>query len=308
LHIKAAGRHANPIGKRFGTLTFKVPIENEFLLVECTTFRKETYEDGSRNPMVEFVEDITHDLSRRDFTINAMAISPRGYLIDPFGGKDDLMNGMLRAVGNPTIRFKEDPLRLLRLCRFAAQMGEMRVDPVTAKSARTRAHRILMVSKERWVQEMDKLLVSDNPRDGLIMMERNNLLRYMFPELQIQVGYDQRSPYHDFELWEHTMKVVEALPKDATLRWAGLFHDIGKPFVAVEKGKAFERTRGYEKWMVGQVNYPKHDMFGAEIVLKICTYLKFSNERRKSVVELVRDHSLDDSPLKVADCGSQKKV
>jgi len=306
--VKAAGRHVNPIGKRYGTIMFKTPVNGTFIPVEVTTFRAEEYREDCRKPDCVFVENLHDDLSRRDFTINAMAIKPNGKLIDPFGGQKDIIDekGLLRAVGNPTIRFKEDPLRILRLCRFASQFG-FAAESNTLDKAEKRSHRILMTSKERWVQEMDKLLLGKEVFHGLQMLAYTGVLRYIIPELWMQWKFDQRSPYHDFSLYTHTSKVVEALPLDIDLRWAGLLHDVAKPFCAVEKGKTFQRRLYSSVWDVRQLNFPKHDMLGGEMADRICGYLKFSKDRRERVVKLVTEHSGDDSPLKVADCGNQKK-
>ncbi len=290
--VRAADRKPYLVGSRFGTVGFKVNVDGVWHYVEVTTFRSETYESGSRKPAVEFVSNITHDLSRRDFTINAMARKGRR-VINPFGGQEDLTNGILRAVGTPSHRFKEDPLRMLRLCRFVSQFG-FEIEPTTLKHAQQRAHRILTVSRERWMQELDKLLLGEHVLAGLGALNDTHLLRFVLPEIGLQTGYDQRSPYHDFELWLHTALVVEATPPDLTLRWAALLHDIGKPFVRRERPD--------------RANYPQHDLVGAELVLKLAAYLKWSNERRDLVSALVRDHLSESSPLKEADSGAQKLV
>ena len=128
-------------------------------------------------------------------------------------------------------------------------------------------HRILMVSRERWVQELDKILTADHPSIGLDFLARTRLLNFMLPELAAQVGYDQDSPYHELTLWEHTLSTVDQAPNDMTLRWAALLHDIGKPAARTAN------KNGYS-------NYIKHDMIGAELAAGIAQRLKFSNERR----------------------------
>ena len=280
--VRAAGRRAYTVGKRFGTIAFKLGGDT----IEVTTFRTETYVDQTRRPDVVFVERLEDDLSRRDFTINAMAMDAERGLVDPFGGRDDLALGLIRAVGNPRERFREDPLRMLRAARFASQL-EFAVDAETISAARRLAHRILWVARERWVTELDKLLVGPGVASGLRLLAEMDLLRFLLPELQLQVGYDQRSPYHDRELFEHTLGVVVATPPDVTLRWAALLHDVGKPYVRVDKD---DRS-----------TYVRHDLIGAEIVERIGLYLKWGNRRREEVSQLVRDHMREDSPLRAAD-------
>ena len=257
--VRAAGKHPYLIGKKFGTVGMKIDGQ----LVEVTTFRTETYEKGSRKPQVEFVDDITHDLSRRDFTINAIAKRGDRY-IDPFGGRLDLLERVIKAVGRPQDRYKEDPLRMLRAARFASQLG-FTVESNTEGQAMRMCHRILMVSRERWMIELNKLL----------------------PELALQIGYDQNSPYHALPLWDHTLAVVDATPADLDLRWTALLHDIGKPFVRTEKP---DRS-----------NYIKHDLPGADLVTRLALYLKWSNDRRESVTALVLNHMQASSPLRPYD-------
>jgi putative nucleotidyltransferase with HDIG domain len=284
--VKAAGRRAYVTGKRFGTIGFK--LEGQF--VEVTTFRTEKYERGSRKPNVEFVDDITHDLSRRDFTINAMA--RRGSrIIDPFGGRFDLMQRRIKCVGLPKDRYREDPLRMLRAARFASQL-DFEVDQLAESTAGKCANKILDVSRERWVAEMDKLLVTDKPSLGLDFLARTRLLNFMIPPLAIQVGYDQNSTWHDLTLWEHTLATVDAAPNDVDLRWAALLHDVGKPFVRTDRP---DRS-----------NYIMHDLLGAEIAKSVGLYLKWSNARIEKVSETIFNHLRDDSPIREADNASKR--
>lgn len=288
--VKEAGKRPYTTGQRFGTVGFK--LDGHF--IEVTTFRSETYDAGSRKPNVTYVDSITHDLSRRDFTVNAMALRTDGRLIDPFEGKKDLGKKLLRTVGNASERFREDPLRMLRAARFAATLG-FTVDPDTESRALKRAHHILDVSRERWMGELDRLLESDDPSDGLRFLSRTHLLMFMIPELWIQVGFDQDSPYHELDLWEHTLKTVRLMRADTTLRWAALLHDVGKGFTRVVN------RRGYS-------NYVFHEIVGAELVEKIARYLKWSNEQRIEVRDLVRYHLQPDSPLHDADTAATKRL
>lgn len=278
--VKSKSRRAYLTGKRFGTIGCKI----DGVFIEITTFRSEKYEPKNRKPIVDFVKDIQEDLSRRDFTINAIAKSHK--IIDPFNGRQDLKDKLIRAVGNPTIRFKEDPLRLLRACRFSSQLG-FNIEEKTFKSMCKNAHKILDVSRERWVMELDKLLLGDSVEKGLNLLWESGLMKFMIPELWLQYKFDQRTVHHDFVLHVHTIKVVEATPKDIELRWSALLHDIAKPFVYQDKGDRYI--------------YPLHEVVGPELIEKIGKYLKWSNERREAVKDIVSNHLKDESPLRQYD-------
>lgn len=301
--VQEAGRKAYSVGKKFGTIGFKVEVEpKKFEYVEVTTFRGEKYKAGSRHPEVEFCTNLEDDLSRRDFTINALAwdgtdITLDGettlQIIDPFLGRTDLINKTIRAVGNPITRFREDPLRLLRAIRFATQLDFI-IEEKTLDAIAKKNYKILQISKERWVQELDKILLSNNVALGLNLLAETKLLNFIIPELSLQVGYNQNNPYHTLTLWEHTVKTVEGIPKDIDLRWAALLHDIGKPFVQTVKTK---NPVTNPHW-----HYIKHDLIGAEIVERIANHLRWSNDRKDKVISLVLNHMNDEnSPLREAD-------
>lgn len=294
--VRGAGRKPYLIGKRFGTVGLTIDSGMpgaKYMPIEITTFREESYGDGDRHPhTVEFVKDITHDLSRRDFTINSCA-RRGGHVIDPFGGRDDLKAGVLRAVGIPSQRFKEDPLRILRLARFAGQLG-FTPEAKTFASAKKLSYKLLHVSRERWVGELDKLLVSPHVEKGLDLLMTLRIMNYVIPELAVQNAYDQNTPFHDFELWSHTCGVVGASPCEVDLRWAALLHDVGKPYVRHNKP--------------GRSVYVHHDWVGSLMAERICTYLRMSKERTKKIASLVLEHLSEDSPLRVADSGAQKRT
>lgn len=292
--VRTAGRKPYLIGKKFGTIGFKVNVgDRKWQYVEVTTFRTEKYEKNSRKPKVTFITDIEEDLSRRDFTINALAYDGKN-IIDPHGGRMDLLREKIICVGNATTRFKEDGLRMLRAARFSSQLG-FDIDQYLEGRAEKLAYTILNISKERWVTELDKLLLGDNPSLGLDFLMKTHLMRYILPEVAIQNNYKQDSPYHDFDLWTHTKKVIENAPKDLNLRWAALLHDIGKPIMR------------YQKPNKDYPNYVFHEKLGAEMVCKIASYLKWSNDRTKKIYNLVRYHLKDDSPLKKYDDMSKKR-
>jgi len=286
--IQEAGKRVyqwRPHGKKLGVIGAKFDGHK----VEISTFRAEKYTNCVRRPSeISFVKDITADLSRRDFTINAMAkrLDKDQAIIDPFGGRKDLADKRIRAVGKPSERFKEDPLRMLRACRFAAQLG-FNINMDTLDKMKQLSYKILSISRERWNDEMDKLLMSDLPVIGLKILYETRLINYMIPPMAIQKDYDQNSPYHQMSLFGHTMIVVHNVPRDINLRWAAFLHDIGKPFVRTEK--------------IDRSNYINHDLVGAEMVEAIGRYMKWSNERRETVVNLIRNHLQDDSPLREAD-------
>jgi tRNA nucleotidyltransferase/poly(A) polymerase len=294
--IRKAGRRVYGIGKKFGTLGFKVKDFSEaWQHVEVTTFRHEVYKNGSRKPEVSFVKNITADLSRRDFTINAMAIRD-GKLIDPFNGFEDLHRMTIKCVGKPSHRFKEDPLRMLRAGRFASQLG-FAIDEKAMIAVKNLNYKILEVSRERWMMELDKILMTEKPSIALDFFMETRLMNFMIPELALQYNYDQKSVYHDLTLWEHTKKALDATPADINLRWAILLHDIGKPFV---------RTDKYSEGVWIKTNYVKHEMVGEKLVLMLADYLRWSNDRKKVVAHLVKNHLNDDSPLREYDMKGKK--
>jgi tRNA nucleotidyltransferase (CCA-adding enzyme) len=286
--IRAAGRRPSLLGNRFGTIGVKVLVNGHFHFIEITTFRTEKYQDGSRKPEVAFVTSLNEDLSRRDFTINSMAMGSDFEIIDPFDGRTDLENKIIRCVGNPKHRFKEDPLRMLRAARFASKLG-FTIHESIYEATEEMNHKILEVSKERWMMELDKLLTTDNPRVGLEFMFKTKLMNFMLPEIGLQYEYCQDNPHHGFPLHEHTIRVIENTIPDTNLRWAALLHDIGKPFVKQHKDSPSRSV------------YYKHEYLGAELVEKIGKHLKWSNIKIDSVSEMVADHMKEDSLLYDAD-------
>lgn len=196
--VKAAGRRAYVIGKQFGTIGLKVPVTEfnssgdglvpqwhsatKFEYVEVTTFRSEVYTSKSRKPEVQFVPNLDEDLARRDFTMNAMVLRSDGSIYDPYGGRLDIYAKQIKTVGLPKDRIQEDPLRMLRAARFAARYG-FKIDPNFIGKARQLADRIFDVSVERWVQELDKLLVSDFSFTGLDVLEEMNITQRILPEV-----------------------------------------------------------------------------------------------------------------------------
>ena len=208
-------------GKKHGT----IGVVTEEGVVEITTFRMEgDYRDNRHPDWVAFVPEVEKDLARRDFTVNAMAYSPtRGYA-DPFGGREDLKNKLLRAVGEPRQRFREDSLRILRGIRFAVRYS-LDVEKNTLEAMGTEAHLMDNLARERVFEELSKLLPLLNAED---LIRFGPILASVIPELQPMLGFDQRSPHHAYDLYTHVAHVVAGVPAELTLRWAALLHDIGK--------------------------------------------------------------------------------
>ena len=259
-------------GKKHGT----VGVVTDSGVVEITTFRTEgNYRDNRHPDWVRFVPDVESDLARRDFTINAMAYSPsRGY-VDPFGGREDLQNGVLRAVGNPEQRFREDSLRILRGVRFAVRYG-LKVDVTTEKAMFSQAGLMDNLARERVFEELCKLLPLVTAED---LQRFAPILAAVIPELAPMIGFDQRSPHHAYDLYTHTAGVVAGVPGDLALRWAALLHDIGKvPTFTVD-----ENGRGH---------FFDHAVKGAEMADVILRRLKAPNALREQVVLLIEKHML----------------
>ena len=217
------GDAAHPTGLRHGTVT----VVSEGRNVEITTMRRDgTYRDNRHPENVMFTDRLEDDLSRRDFTVNAMALALNGTVIDPFGGRSDLRNRILRCVGDARTRFEEDALRILRLLRFAARLG-FTVEPQTADAAREKRELLRTVAAERVYAELNKLLCGEYVTE--VLLDFPDVLGMLIPEILPCVGYDQKNPHHCYDVWEHTARSVGAVPSRRELRWTMLFHDLGKP-------------------------------------------------------------------------------
>lgn len=269
--VRAAGRKPYLIGKKFGTVGFKVDLLNQnpivreysrFIYVEVTTYRTEKYDGKSRKPTVEFSDDLMLDLSRRDFTINAIVLQTDGEYFDPHGGRLDILAKKIKAVGKGKDRILEDPLRMLRAARFAARLG-FEVDPNLIGIMKQYAYEITRVSKERWTAEIDKLLDSEDVLSGIEVLYRTDLLKYILPELHLAFEMDNNL----------ILDVVEGINEAETVdgKWAALLYPIGLP-VARTKSK-------------GEYKYTKHEVVRNELLIGISQRLKFSNERTKCLLK-----------------------
>ncbi len=267
--------HVIETGTKHGTIT----VINRGYPLEITTFRSETeYEDHRHPRAVTFVSSITEDLARRDFTINAMAFHPVRGLIDPYEGQADLHHHIIRCVGNPTQRFREDALRIVRALRFASQLGfSLAIDTENAlfDQASTLSH----VAGERLAVELEGMLCGDAIRSVLVTYA--DILSVIIPQLHVMKGFDQHSRWHIYDVLEHTACVVENTPPKPLVRWAALFHDAGKP-------DTFFRDKN------GIGHMPGHPLASIEHLRKAAKRLHFSRKRLHDLELLVRYH--DDHP------------
>ncbi|MER5990176.1 CCA tRNA nucleotidyltransferase [Streptomyces viridosporus] len=274
------------VGIAFGTVgaqkEARVGDADRSFQIEVTTYRSEAYDRTSRKPEVSYGDSIEEDLARRDFTVNAMAVAlPEKRFVDPYGGLDDLATRVLRTPGTPEESFSDDPLRMLRAARFAAQL-DFEVAPEVVAAMKEMAGRLEIVSAERVRDELNKLILSSHPRKGLTLLTETGLAEYVLPELPaLRLERDEHHRHKD--VYDHTLIVLEqamALEDegpDLTLRLAALLHDIGKP-----------RTRRFEK--DGRVSFHHHEVVGAKMTKKRMTALKYSNELVKDVSRLVELH------------------
>ncbi|MBC8591512.1 CCA tRNA nucleotidyltransferase [Wansuia hejianensis] len=260
-------------GIEFGTVVL-VKEENS---LEITTYRiEDKYIDGRKPKKVLFANKIEEDLSRRDFTINAMAYNKDIGLIDPFGGKEDLENKIIKTVGNPIDRFEEDHLRILRAVRFVTQLG-FHMEENTYDACKKISKSIEKISMERIRQELFKILLSDRPSYGIRLIRDLNILEIIIPELMFTIGFNQNNPHHDKDVFNHILCVLDNTPPILEVRLAALFHDIGKPHTMTIDEKGIGHFYG-------------HDRVGADMAGKILKRLKCSNELTKTVTTLIREH------------------
>ena len=269
-----AGERFLDTGLRHGTVTL-LPVDGG--PIEITTYRVEgSYSDARHPDGVRFVQDIRFDLSRRDFTVNAMAYSPTRGLVDPFGGRRDLRAGLLRCVGVPAKRFEEDALRILRGLRLAAETG-FALEEDTAAAMRQKSHTLLHLAPERVFSELNRLLLARYV--GRVLRQGHDVLSEVLPELEPMVGFDQHNYHHLYDIYEHTVRVVESVPPTPSLRWAALFHDVGKP-----------ETFTLDEHKVG--HFYGHPKASEALAAKRMRELYAPGELQRSVAFLVRQHDV----------------
>jgi tRNA nucleotidyltransferase (CCA-adding enzyme) len=282
-----------PTGEKHGTVTVLVDGTPSGVRehVEVTTYRGEgAYSDGRRPDEVEFVRSLAEDLKRRDFTMNAIAYDPLDDRVaDPFGGCHDLAVGLIRAVGDPLERFREDGLRALRAVRFAAQLG-FALDPPTEAAIPRTIDVFRRVSAERVRDELVKILCAPRPSVGLELMRTSGLLAEVMPELLEGVGMAQNR-FHAHDVWRHTLATVDATALESPVgppwivRLAALLHDVAKPRTAAPKDGA-----------PGEHTFYRHETVGAQMADDIARRLKLSTAERAHLVNLVGNHMFWYSP------------
>lgn len=263
-------KKAVPTGIEFGTVTVILP-DGQY---EVTTFRSdENYADGRHPKNVIFTDDICQDLSRRDFTINAMAYDPEtGELIDEYEGQNDLKKRSIRAVGEPQARFLEDGLRPVRACRFAAKLN-FKIEPKTLAAIGQTLKITKKVAPERIRDELVKMMAAAKPSIGIEYMRGSGLLKLILPELEACHGVDQPPEFHKYDVYWHNLHACDAAPAgDTIIRLAALLHDIGKP--SCKKDDTFYN----------------HDKVGSELAEKVLKRLRFSNADIKKISNLISHH------------------
>jgi poly(A) polymerase len=270
--LRGWAQHVWEVGARFGTIS----AERGGRTVEITTFRSDTYEPGSRHPEVTFGDSIEADLSRRDFTVNAMAVRlPDLAFVDPYGGLADLGRGILRTPVDPERSFADDPLRMFRLARFAATLG-FETDKDAEIAATRMADEIRTVAAERVREELNRLILGDHPGKGLDLLLRTGLAAHVLPEL-IALSECVDPQHRHKDVYAHTLAVVDNCPPDLVLRLAALLHDIGKPDT--------RRIRPD-----GTVTFHHHEVVGARMARARLRELRYDKQTVEDVAQLVFLH------------------
>jgi poly(A) polymerase len=281
--VKPLAQATWDVGRAFGTIAAQVGRHT----VEITTYRADTYDGSTRKPDVVFGTSLEEDLHRRDFTMNAMALTlPDAKLVDPCNGLEDLLAGVLRTPIEPEMSFQDDPLRMMRGARFVSQLGAT-IHPDTMAAMVTLAPRIDDISAERVREELTRLLATDSPRAGLEVLVESGIAERVLPELPaLRLESDEHA--HHKDVYQHTLTVLEQaieeekrrfpdLAPDVALRVAALLHDSGKP-----------ATRRFEAG--GVVTFYHHDVVGAKLAKKRLKALRFDNQTIDSVAKLIELH------------------
>ncbi|MBR2822496.1 MAG: HD domain-containing protein [Clostridia bacterium] len=272
-----AGERVLETGLKHGTLTVILGHEP----YEITTYRVDgAYTDHRHPDAVSFVDRVDGDLSRRDFTINAMACGEDGAVLDFFGGREDLKAGIIRCVGDPEKRFGEDALRIMRALRFASRY-DFAIEPETDRAIRSLYPTLDRVAGERIRVELLGMLTG--PGVGRMLRAYPEVLTFLIPCLKEEVGYDQKNPHHLFTLWEHTVRAVEEVPPDEVLRMTMLMHDCGKPAARITDEK-------------GIGHYPGHQAISARLTAPILEKYRFDRASSDRILRLVEAHDIPLSP------------
>ena len=287
-------------GLQHGTLT--VLLDGEAF--EITAYRIDgEYSDGRHPDEVAFTRSLEEDLARRDFTVNAMAYNDTVGLVDPFGGQKDLAAGILRCVGEPARRFTEDSLRILRCIRFASQLDYI-IENSTSAAMYECLPLIDRVAVERIRVELEKLLCG--PAAIKVLREHRDIIAHIIPEIRPMFDLDQKNTYHVYDVWEHTLHVVENIPADSLLRLMAFFHDIGKPpTMTVMPNDRYDPVVSENPELTGPGNptapgtaYPEwghfygHEAAGAEITKTVLRRFKFDNYSRDTICNVIDAHKI----------------
>ncbi len=286
----------------FGTVGIKTGSNDPTLkIVELTTFRKEGKYTDKRHPdTITFAKTLEEDLSRRDFTINAIAIEiksqkPKVKIIDPFLGQTDLKNRLIRAVGDPNKRFNEDALRLIRAVRFACELSaSWRIEQNTLKAIKNNAPLLKFIAKERVRDEFIKIVQTSQAAQGILLLEETGLLKQFIPEIEKSIDVSQNK-HHIYTVWEHLWRSLDyASQKNYSLevKLASLFHDIGKPITKEGEGK--------------EATFYNHEIVGAKIIRQILGRLRFSKNQTEKIIRLVRYHGFVYDPEITTDAAMKR--
>lgn len=275
------------LNNQYGTVSYPLKVNNQTMIIEITPFRKEAkYQDFRHPEKIEWAKTIKDDLARRDFTINSIAYDGEN-LVDPFGGQNDLKNKIIRAVGDPHIRFQEDALRLIRAIRFASQLGFF-IEEKTLQAIKKNAHLIKKISWERIRDEFLKILSSQHPAEGILFLKNTGLLKYILPELDVCFSIPQKSPkrHHIYDVGTHLVLSLKYCPSTSPItRFATLIHDVGK----APTFKKDEKT--------GLITFYNHEVVGKKLAEKIAERFRLSNKEKEKLITLVKNHQFTVSEI-----------
>lgn len=264
-------------GLQHGTVTVMVDGEP----YEITTYRTDSgYRDHRHPDSVSFVKDIATDLGRRDFTVNAMAYNHTKGLVDLYGGQADITAGVIRCVGNGMERFNEDALRILRALRFASVLG-FKIDGETSDAIHQQKHLLTNIANERIQNELNRILLGKGAAG--ILIDYADVLCEFIPEIKPMIGFNQSNPYHNLDVWQHTVKSIPCAPNDAISKLTMLFHDMGKPLCYTEDAFGIGHFYG-------------HPEISAQIALRVMKKLRYDNHTAMQVHDLVKNHGVELSP------------